>query len=302
MATTLTAEAISAIRKAEVAARKGRALSYAAGRALAPAGPRDRFPFQQEATAMSTPLQEIRVRFGPVADDGYRVRLTDAAGEALGVDVDFTPFLDDSDYENLRWYLEEFMDLPDGGAVVRAEAIEAQLRHWGRRLHAALFGAPENRAALDRWLASPRELAVRLKDQVGLGQAAQNLGIVCQEEGEAARERGDESAARRHFEAARSFVEEALRIRQALDNKPAGADSWSQLARIHLLLGDLPAAERHAHAAREIYESLGLKEAWKTYNTLAEIAEAQGAAPAAAEWAGKRDALLAETEPRAPGG
>ncbi|MCG6861767.1 MAG: hypothetical protein LJE70_10885 [Chromatiaceae bacterium] len=31
------------------------------------------------------------------------------------------------------------MDLPDGGAVVRANRIEERLKQWGRRLHDALF-------------------------------------------------------------------------------------------------------------------------------------------------------------------
>ncbi|MGO9470350.1 MAG: tetratricopeptide repeat protein, partial [Isosphaeraceae bacterium] len=96
------------------------------------------------------------------------------------------------------------------------------------------------------WHEKSRELAIRLKDQPGLGQAAQNIGIVYQVEGEEARKRGDEAAARRHFEEARRSVEESLRIRQALENKPHEADSLSQLAQIHLLLGDLATAERHA--------------------------------------------------------
>ena len=72
------------------------------------------------------------------------------------------PFLTEDDYENLRWYLEEYMDLPDGGAVVRAEGIEQQLKHWDRRLHDALFSAPENRALLRQLLDSPepRELTI----------------------------------------------------------------------------------------------------------------------------------------------
>jgi hypothetical protein len=152
------------------------------------------------------------------------------------------------------------------------------------------------------WYEKSRELAVQLKNQVGLGQAAQNIGIVWQEEGEAAREQGDEPAARRHFEEARRFVEESLEIEQARGNKPAEAESWAQLARIHLLLGDLAAAERHAHEARQIQESLGLKEAWKSYNTLSEIAQARGDTAAAAEWAKKRDDLLAELRRRAGGG
>jgi hypothetical protein len=47
------------------------------------------------------------------------------------------------------------MDLPDGGAVVRAGGIDEQLNQRGRRLHDALFSAPENRALLDQLLAGP---------------------------------------------------------------------------------------------------------------------------------------------------
>ena len=65
------------------------------------------------------------------------------------------------------------------------------------------------------WYEKSRELAVKLQDQPCLGEAAQNIGIVCQFEGEAARERGDEAAARRHFEEALRSVEESLRIEQA---------------------------------------------------------------------------------------
>jgi len=99
------------------------------------------------------------------------------------------------------------------------------------------------------WYGKSREIAEQLQDQPSLGAAAQNIGIVCQMEGEAARKRGDEPAARQHFEEARHSIEDSLKIEQARNNKPAEADSWSQLARIHLLLGDLAAAERHAHAA-----------------------------------------------------
>src|SRR5947207_3373728 len=88
-------------------------------------------------------LPEIRVRFSSCDDkdgDGrFRVQLTDAAGKGCGVATDFAPFLTDDDYENLRWYLEEYLDLPDGGAVVRAGGVERQLHEWGRRLYDALF-------------------------------------------------------------------------------------------------------------------------------------------------------------------
>jgi tetratricopeptide (TPR) repeat protein len=152
------------------------------------------------------------------------------------------------------------------------------------------------------WFEKSRELAVQLKDQPSLAAAAQNIGIVCQVEGEVARARGDETAARRQFKEALSFVEQSMRIEQTRDNQPAEADSLSQLALIHRLLGDLAAAERHAHAAREIHESLGLKEAFKDYHTLSEIAAARGETATAAEWARKRDELLTELKRRAGGG
>ena len=152
------------------------------------------------------------------------------------------------------------------------------------------------------WYVKSREMAVQLKDQPGLGQAAGNIGNVCIQEGEAARKRGDEPAARQHFEEARRSVEESLRIEQARNNKPDEAGSLSQLAIIHLRLGDLEVAERHAHAAREIHESLGLKEAFSDYHTLSEIAQARGDTGAAAAWAKKRDDLLAELKRRAGGG
>jgi tetratricopeptide (TPR) repeat protein len=149
------------------------------------------------------------------------------------------------------------------------------------------------------WYEKSRELTMQLKDQGGLGAASQNLGIVRQLEGEAALKWGDEPAARRHFEEARQFVEESLQIRQALDNKPDEAASWGQLAQIHLRIGDLSAAERHAHEALQIHEFLGLKEVFIDYHILSSIAQARGDLATAAEWARKRDDLLAELERRA---
>jgi tetratricopeptide (TPR) repeat protein len=187
--------------------------------------------------------------------------------------------------------LWRFQEAGDQGAMMRTYNLLGVAEAMAGRL-------AEARA----WYEKSRELAVQLKDQPGLGQAAQNIGIVCQKEGDAARERGDEPAARRHYEAARRSVEESLRIAQSQDNKPHEADSLSQLARIHLRLGDLAAAERHAHEARQFYESLGLLDAWKDYNTLSQIAQARGDAAEASEWVQKRDALLAERHRRAGGG
>jgi tetratricopeptide (TPR) repeat protein len=187
--------------------------------------------------------------------------------------------------------LQRFQEAGDPGGMMQTYNLLGVAEQTAGRL-------AEARA----WYEKSRELAMHLKDQSGLGQAAQNLGIVCQEEGEAARAGGDESAARQHFEAARHSVEESLRINQALKSKPDEAGSLGQLARIHLLLGDLDAAERHAHAARAICESLGLKEAWKVYDLLSGIAQARGDARAAGAWAQKRDDLRAEFQRRAGGG
>ena len=187
--------------------------------------------------------------------------------------------------------LERFREAGNQGEMMRTYNLLGVTEHKA--------GRPVEARA---WYEKSRELAVQLKDQSSLSDAAQNIGIVCQTEGEAARERGDELAARRHFEEARRSVEESLQIEQTHDNKPDEAGSWCQLAIIHLRLGDLTTAERHAHEARRIYESLGLKEAWKTYGILSEIAQARGDHAAAAEWARKRDDLLAELERRAGGG
>jgi tetratricopeptide (TPR) repeat protein len=187
--------------------------------------------------------------------------------------------------------LRRFQEAGDQGNIMRTYNLLGVVEQKAGRL-----------AAARAWYEKSREVAVQLKDQPCLGQAAQNIGSVCQEEGDAARERGDEPAARRHYEAARRSVEEGLRIRQSLDNKPDEAASWSQLAQIHLGLGDLTAAERHAHEARQIRESLGLLDVWRNYNILSEIAQARGDIAAASEWEQKRDALLEEVKRRAGGG
>ena len=97
-------------------------------------------------------------------------------------------------------------------------------------------------------------------------------------------------------------MEEGLRIWQSSGNKPFEAASVSLLAHIQFRLGDLAAAERHAHEAREIKESLGLMDAWRDYDTLARIAFTRGDVVAAREWERKRDALREERKRRTGGG
>src|SRR5436305_14559887 len=117
------------------------------------------------AARSRSPMKDLRILF-TAADPGYLAHLADAEGNRLGAEVPFTPFLEESDYDDLRWYLEEYMDLPDGAAVVRAQRIERNLDEWGHKLHDALFTAPENRALLKELLAGPepRELTLATRD------------------------------------------------------------------------------------------------------------------------------------------
>jgi hypothetical protein len=111
-------------------------------------------------------MNDLRVLFNAAAGTGYRAWLTDAGGRRRGVEVPFTPFLTEEDYEDLRWYLEEYMDLPDGGAVVRARRIERDLDQWGRRLYDALFSATDNQEFLKELLdgPEPRRLVLATRD------------------------------------------------------------------------------------------------------------------------------------------
>ena len=93
-------------------------------------------------------MNELRLLFDRAAEGGYSVRLENNWGGGAGQTVAFTPFLEEDDFEDLRWYLEDYMDLPDGGAVVRARRIEQSLDAWGRRLYDAVFGPAPNRELL----------------------------------------------------------------------------------------------------------------------------------------------------------
>jgi tetratricopeptide (TPR) repeat protein len=184
--------------------------------------------------------------------------------------------------------LQLFQDMHNDGAVMRTCNLLGSGELKAGRL-------AEARA----WYERSREIAVRRAAQKSVGAAAQNLGIICQLEGEAARKQGDEARARERFTEAARFVGESLAIKVASQDEPGMADSHGQLARIHLLLADLTAAEQHAHQAREIHERLGLKEAHLVYHLLAAIAHARSLPTETAAWEQKRDALRAELERRA---
>ncbi|MCB1128917.1 MAG: CHAT domain-containing protein, partial [Verrucomicrobiae bacterium] len=110
-------------------------------------------------------MNELRLLFNKTGNGDYTVHVVPAAGNA-SEPVPFQPFLTDKDHEDLRWYLEEFMDLPDGGSVVRAQRVEANLARWGRQFYDAIFKDGDNRDLLNDLLGrpAPRLLTLATRD------------------------------------------------------------------------------------------------------------------------------------------
>jgi tetratricopeptide (TPR) repeat protein len=152
------------------------------------------------------------------------------------------------------------------------------------------------------WYERSREIAQHRGDTTLLGVAAQNIGVVCQLEGQEARQRGDEITARQWFGEAEQSLQEGLKLKIEQGNKPLEATACGQLSQVYLLMDALDQAEEYAHRAREIHESLGLKEVHREYHTLAAIARARGNEAQAVQWEARRDEVLAELARRARGG
>jgi hypothetical protein len=110
-------------------------------------------------------LNELRLLFARTGDT-FTYRIATSWGGDAGEPQPFVPFLKDDDYEDLRWYLEDYMDLPIGGAKVRAERIERALGAWGRTLFDAVFGGGDHRELYAALLEgeAPRLLTVGTKD------------------------------------------------------------------------------------------------------------------------------------------
>jgi hypothetical protein len=110
-------------------------------------------------------LNELRLLFARNGD-ALTYRIATSWGGDAGEPQPFVPFLDDKDYDDLRWYLEEYMDLPTGGALVRAARIERALTEWGKRLFDALFARGDHRDLYRELLRrpAPRLLTVGTKN------------------------------------------------------------------------------------------------------------------------------------------
>ncbi|HYK22093.1 MAG TPA: TIR domain-containing protein, partial [Pyrinomonadaceae bacterium] len=112
-------------------------------------------------------MNELRLVFHLDPQTGTSVKALPVwSGSDATQPVPFDFSLGDDDFEDLRWYLEDFMDLPDGGAVVRAEGIEGKLRNWGRQLHDTVFTSSENQVLLEQLLQlpEPRVLTIGTAD------------------------------------------------------------------------------------------------------------------------------------------
>ena len=94
-------------------------------------------------------MAELRLVFQPAPDTTMTVRVdfssADGGMRGGGQPQPFTFQLRPDDYADLRWYLEEFMDLPIGGSVLRANRIEQSLIQWGRDLYQAVFDYGDHR-------------------------------------------------------------------------------------------------------------------------------------------------------------
>lgn len=161
-----------------------------------------------------------------------------------------------------------FQQANDEGSIMRTCNLLGVVERKQGRL-------PEARA----WYERSREIARKRGEKQSMGIAAQNIGIVCQLEGEAAREAGDEAVPQRHFREAESSLQESLRLKIEVGNKPFEATAWGQLTQVYLLLGDLDKAEEHAGHSLAIREGLALKEVHLDYNIMAKIARAAAMSP-----------------------
>jgi hypothetical protein len=111
---------------------------------------------------------ELRLLFSTDASGTASVRLQpvglDGPQKPRAHTLDFA--LDQDDDKDLKWYLEEYMDLPDHGSRVRAHGIEERIDAWGRRLFEAVFGSGSQQKLMEALLATdgPRLLTVATDD------------------------------------------------------------------------------------------------------------------------------------------
>ncbi|MCL4205449.1 MAG: tetratricopeptide repeat protein [Pirellulaceae bacterium] len=106
-------------------------------------------------------MAEIRLLF-TAANNAWTVQpVFERAGSpaSRGDAVPLTFDLDDRQQADLRWYLEDYMDLPDHGSQVRAGRIEGEIATWGKALYRNVFGADANSELIKSLLAGDGKAA-----------------------------------------------------------------------------------------------------------------------------------------------
>jgi tetratricopeptide (TPR) repeat protein len=115
-------------------------------------------------------MAELRLVFQPAPDTTMTVRVdfssADGGMRSGGQPQPFGFQLRPEDYADIRWYLEEFMDLPIGGFVLRANHTEQSLIQWGRDLYKAVFDYGDHRDVIRDLMHAepPRLLTIATSD------------------------------------------------------------------------------------------------------------------------------------------
>src|ERR1700759_2993502 len=95
-------------------------------------------------------MLQLRIRQHAVAEGRHRVEidlLSDGAPRAAVSTFDFR--LSSQDEEDLRWYLEDFLQYPEKPAPTIARRIEGRMAELGTELFAGVFQANDD--ARDVW-------------------------------------------------------------------------------------------------------------------------------------------------------
>jgi tetratricopeptide (TPR) repeat protein len=97
---------------------------------------------------METPT--LRLLINKVEGRPWRgLAIAESAG-AQGEPIQLREFADARQIADIRWYVERFLELPEGGNLVRARAAEETLKAWARQLRQTLSQSEVCR----RWLAA----------------------------------------------------------------------------------------------------------------------------------------------------
>lgn len=99
-----------------------------------------------------TAVPTLELEFSAIRGDPWEGRASVRYNGQAELDYPVREGMDGKAREAVRWYVEKFMDLPEGGNRVRAELVEASLVDWGRLLWQGLAGS----AIVQQWLGQVR--------------------------------------------------------------------------------------------------------------------------------------------------